>query len=124
MIKHSVPNIIPGEAFDKVGEVLNRVHHVRCIKWDLRVPAVVWAYRTMYKTLTAQVFPKLKYEAGARVPMENAKISPRITTPIDTIVHTDQNEEIAQWRKKKHIRLEEEIRQGNFRLRELEKDQV
>lgn len=92
MIKPRASNIIHGEAFDKVCEVLNRVHHVRCTDWDLCIPAVVWAYRIMCKTLTTQALLKLNYEAGALVSVEHAKMSPHITTPIDTMVHTNRNE--------------------------------
>lgn len=52
MIRQSVPKIIRVEAFDKVCEVLNTVHHVRCTDWDLRIPVVLWAYRNICKTLT------------------------------------------------------------------------
>ena len=87
MIRPSMPNIICMEAFDKVCEVLNMVHHVRHADWDLRVPTVLWAYWTMCKTLSTQALPKLKYEAGAMRPMEQMKPSPRIASPIDTKVH-------------------------------------
>lgn len=86
MIGPSALKIIHGEAFAKLCEVLNRVHHVRRIDWDLCVPVVVWACRTMSKTLTTQVLPKLKYEAGAIVPVEPTKTSPHIIAPIDTMV--------------------------------------
>jgi len=86
MIRPSMLKIIQMEAFDKVCEVLNAVHHVKCIDWNLHVPVVLWAYRTMYKTLTTWALPKLKYEADAIIPMEHAKPSPHIVGPIDTMV--------------------------------------
>jgi len=42
-----------------------------------------------------QALLKLKYEAGAVVPVEHAKTSPCVTTPIDTVVCIDRNEEIT-----------------------------
>lgn len=73
MLRPSVPYIIHVESFDKVGEVLNAIHHVKCTYWDLHVLAVLWAYRTMCKTLTEWEIPKLKYEVDAIIPMEHAK---------------------------------------------------
>lgn len=75
MIKPSPPKIIHGEAFDKVCEMLNRLHHVRCTGWDLRILAVIWDYRTMCKILTVQVLLKLEYEARNVVLVEHAKPS-------------------------------------------------
>lgn len=124
MIQSSTPKTIHGEAFDKVCKVLNRVHHMKCTDWNLHVPAVAWAYRTMCKTLTMQALPKLKYETRVEIPTEQAKPSPHVTAPVDTMICIDRNKEITQLRETEHIRLQEETRQGNFRLRELEKDQV
>jgi hypothetical protein len=38
--------------------------------WDLRVPAVLWAYRTTCKKLTLKTPFKLVYDIEAVVPME------------------------------------------------------
>jgi len=76
----------------------------------------------MCKTLSVRAVPKPKYETGVEIPMEHAKPIPHITAPIDTTIQADQNEELTQLREMEHLRLYEEIRQGNFRLRELEKD--
>lgn len=121
MIRPSAPNIIRMEAFDKVCDVLNMVHHVRHTNWDLRVPTTLWAYRTMCKTLTTQALLMLKYEADAVIHMEHAMPSPRMAAPIDTTVREAQKEGITQPLDTKHMRLEKEIQQGNLRLRELEK---
>ena len=86
MIRPSAPNVIHGEAFDKVCKVLNTVHHVRCIDKDLHVPAILWDYRTMCKNLTAQALPTLKYEEGVIIPIGHVKASTHVATPIDTMV--------------------------------------
>lgn len=86
MIIPSAPNIICGEAFDKLREVLNTVHHVKCTKWGLRIPTVLWACRTMCKTLTVQELLKLKYAAGDIISLEHAKPSLCISRPIDMTV--------------------------------------
>jgi len=112
------------EAFEKVCEVLNMVHHVRCTEWHMLIPMVLWAYRTLYKTLTAQALSKPKYEAKVVIPMEGEKLSLCITAPIDTMVHNARKEGITQQQETEHIGLAEEIRRGNFRLRELEKERV
>lgn len=62
--------------------MLNVVHHVRRTDCDLHVPVVLWAYRTM----TMQALLKLKYEAGAIIPMDHVKPSLRIVARIDTMV--------------------------------------
>ena len=92
MIGPSAPNIIHREAFDKVCKVMNMVHHVRHTDLDLHVPAVLWAYRTTCKTLTAWALRKLKYEARAIIHMNHAKPSPCVASPIDTMVCEAQNE--------------------------------
>lgn len=84
------------EAFDKVREALNTIHHVKRTDWDLRVPTVLWDYRTMCKTLTTWACPKLKYGANVVIPMEHAKPSLRIVAPVDTMVREAQKEGITQ----------------------------
>lgn len=121
MITLSAPTIICMEAFDKVCEVLNTVHRVRRTNWDLCVPTVLWAYRTMCKTMTTQELLTLKYEADAVIPMENAKPSQRMAAPIDTMVRKARKEGITQSEETGYMRLEEEIQQGNLRLYKLEK---
>jgi len=74
------------EAFDKVCKVLNAVHHVKRIAWDLCVPAILWAYRTMCKTPTTWALPTLKYEAETVIPIEHAKPRPHTVAPVDTMV--------------------------------------
>lgn len=87
MIRPSTPKIICVEAFNKLCEVLNTIHHVKHTDWDLCVPAVLWTYRTMCKTLTMRALPKLKYEADAAIPMEHAKPSSCTVAPMDMMVH-------------------------------------
>jgi len=96
MVRPSMQKNIHTEAFEKVHEALNTVHHVKRTDWDLSIPAILWAYRTMCKTLTRGELPKLKYEVEVLIPMEHAKPSMSIEALVDTIVHEAQKELMTQ----------------------------
>jgi len=74
------------EAFNKVCGVLNRVHQVRQTDWDLRVPAIQWAYRDMCKNLSAEMIPKLRSKVDSIVLKER---NPHTIAPIVWIVRED-----------------------------------
>ena len=64
--------------------------------WDLRVPTILWAYRTTCKKLTMQTPFKLVYGLEAVVPMEYLVPSLRIATFTDMDDTGDVQNRLAQ----------------------------
>lgn len=95
MVSPSTQKHIHAKDFEKAREALNVVHHMKRTNEDLHVPAVLWAYRIMRRTLTMEAHPKLKYEEDAIIHMEHAKPSPRIVVPVDTMVREAWKEGIT-----------------------------
>ena len=67
--------------------------------WDLRVPAIRWAYGAMHKNLSMRMILKMT----SRVESIALGKNPHVITPITGTAHEDQNKEIMQLHEDKHM---------------------
>lgn len=88
------------------------------------MPAVQWAYWTLYKTLNMEMILKVWNRVETVIGEENTKRNLHVLDPLVVTVHGDQEEEITHLCEVKHIRITEAIWRGNLRLRELKKYRV
>ena len=83
------------EAFHEVCRVLNKVCNAQRSDWDLRLPLILWAYRTTCKKLTRQTPFRLVYGVEAIMPMEYIVPSLRIEALTGMIDHGGLEKRLA-----------------------------
>jgi len=120
----SVQKVTNAEEFNEVYKELNKVYNVQQRDWDLRVPTVLWAYRTTCKKLMGKTPSRLAYGANIVIPMEYIMLSPCIVAPMDMMDHGALEEGIAQLNEEECLGPDEEIQQGDLRLQEVMKEIV
>ena len=84
--------------------MLTKVCNAQRRDWDLRIPAVFWAYQTTCKKVTGQTHFRLVYIVEAIIPIEYIMLSLCIAAHIGMMDHRTLEERLTQLDE-----LEEEI---------------